>query len=195
MSFAENTGKKYQRLSDKIDHLQNIQLNSPKKSAAIEYDLEKVNESMEKSIRDYNDKTDYLKKEIGLLKNNFTTKQQMKDLTVKQAKKEYDNAEYQIGQMVEEHKEQMKKFINESFESFEKDIIGLMNKKKQGRENLLSKFEKLKSIIEVQIPALSEDNEMLNKESKENLLGLEQMVKEEVVYATNLVTFIILLLA
>ena len=50
MSTAMN---RYQKLSDKIFHLQNLELKNPGRVENLEYDLDNLSNDMEKSIKDF----------------------------------------------------------------------------------------------------------------------------------------------
>ena len=52
--------KKYKSIQDKINELQNINLKNPNRTTSLEYNINKINNDMKKTISNYIEKSKYL---------------------------------------------------------------------------------------------------------------------------------------
>lgn len=186
MSTAMN---RYQKLSDKIFHLQNLELKNPGRVENLEYDLDILSNDMEKSLKDFSDKSEYIQKEIMALDSSYQSKMQLKELNQNKIKNELKKAEETLAFMIASHKDAVTKHIDEVCSNMEKELNDMIMKQKSDKDSLYERIEKLKNIAEKEIPKLKEDSENFEKESNDSINTLRQMLKEEFDYSFNLVCF------
>ena len=62
--MSTNSLEKYQKLQDKIAHLQNIELKNPERMDTLQYNVEKLNNQMIQSISEFTEKSNYIEKSI-----------------------------------------------------------------------------------------------------------------------------------
>lgn len=186
MSTAMN---RYQKLSDKIFHLQNLELKNPGRVENLEYDLDILSNDMEKSLKDFSDKSKYIQKEIMALDSSYQSKMQLKELNQNKIKNELKKAEETLAFMIASHKDAVTKHIDEVCSNMEKELNDMIMKQKSDKDSLYERIEKLKNIAEKEIPKLKEDSENFKKESNDSINTLRQMLKEEFDYSFNLVCF------
>lgn len=186
MSTAMN---RYQKLSDKIFHLQNLELKNPGRVENLEYDLDILSNDMEKSLKDFSDKSEYIQKEIMALDSSYQSKMQLKELNQNKIKNELKKAEETLAFMIASHKDAVTKHIDEVCSNMEKELNDMIMKQKSDKDSLYERIEKLKNIAEKEIPKLKEDSENFKKESNDSINTLRQMLKEEFDYSFNLVCF------
>lgn len=186
MSTAMN---RYQKLSDKIFHLQNLELKNPGRVENLEYDLDILSNDMEKSLKDFSDKSEYIQKEIMALDSSYQSKMQLKELNQNKIKNELKKAEETLAFMIASHKDAVTKHIDEVCSNMEKELNDMIMKQKSDKDSLYERIEKLKNIAEKEIPKLKEDSENSKKESNDSINTLRQMLKEEFDYSFNLVCF------
>lgn len=182
---------KYQQLSKKIYHLQNIELKNPNKVDALDYDLSKIKEDMKKSIKDFEEKTGYIKSEISSIESIYRSKLQLQELNQNKIKTELENTEKNIITTISSHKEEMKNLIDETFSQIETDLKQMIENQAHNKEKVYEKIKKLIGLTSNQIPQLQNENDKLNKETRDNITNLRQILKEEFGYAYNLVRIII----
>ena len=180
---------RYQKLSDKIFHLQNLELKNPGRVENLEYDLDNLSNDMEKSIKDFSDKSEYIQKEIMALDSSYQSKMQLKELNQNKIKNELKKAEETLAFMIASHKDAVTKHIDKVCSNMEKELNDMITKQKSDKESLYERIEKLKNIAEKEIPKLKEDSENFKKDSNDSVNTLRQMLKEEFEYSFNLVCF------
>lgn len=180
---------RYQKLSDKIFHLQNLELKNPGRVENLEYDLDILSNDMEKSLKDFSDKSKYIQKEIMALDSSYQSKMQLKELNQNKIKNELKKAEETLAFMIASHKDAVTKHIDEVCSNMEKELNDMIMKQKSDKDSLYERIEKLKNIAEKEIPKLKEDSENFKKESNDSINTLRQMLKEEFDYSFNLVCF------
>lgn len=180
---------RYQKLSDKIFHLQNLELKNPGRVENLEYDLDILSNDMEKSLKDFSDKSEYIQKEIMALDSSYQSKMQLKELNQNKIKNELKKAEETLAFMIASHKDAVTKHIDEVCSNMEKELNDMIMKQKSDKDSLYERIEKLKNIAEKEIPKLKEDSENFKKESNDSINTLRQMLKEEFDYSFNLVCF------
>lgn len=180
---------RYQKLSDKIFHLQNLELKNPGRVENLEYDLDILSNDMEKSLKDFSDKSEYIQKEIMALDSSYQSKMQLKELNQNKIKNELKKAEETLAFMIASHKDAVTKHIDEVCSNMEKELNDMIMKQKSDKDSLYERIEKLKNIAEKEIPKLKEDSENFEKESNDSINTLRQMLKEEFDYSFNLVCF------
>ena len=186
MSTAMN---RYQKLSDKIFHLQNLELKNPGRVENLEYDLDNLSNDMEKSIKDFSDKSEYIQKEIMALDSSYQSKMQLKELNQNKIKNELKKAEETLAFMIASHKDEVTKHIDKVCSNMEKELNDMITKQKSDKESLYERIEKLKNIAEKEIPKMKEESENFKKDSNDSVNTLRQMLKEEFEYSFNLVCF------
>ena len=186
MSTAMN---RYQKLSDKIFHLQNLELKNPGRVENLEYDLDNLSNDMEKRIKDFSDKSEYIQKEIMALDSSYQSKMQLKELNQNKIKNELKKAEETLAFMIASHKDAVTKHIDKVCSNMEKELNDMITKQKSDKESLYERIEKLKNIAEKEIPKMKEESENFKKDSNDSVNTLRQMLKEEFEYSFNLVCF------
>ena len=186
MSTAMN---RYQKLSDKIFHLQNLELKNPGRVENLEYDLDNLSNDMEKSIKDFSDNSEYIQKEIMALDSSYQSKMQLKELNQNKIKNELKKAEETLAFMIASHKDAVTKHIDKVCSNMEKELNDMITKQKSDKESLYERIEKLKNIAEKEIPKMKEESENFKKDSNDSVNTLRQMLKEEFEYSFNLVCF------
>lgn len=186
MSSAMN---RYQKLSEKIFHLQNLELKNPGRVENLEYDLEILSNDMERSLKDFSDKSEYIQKEIMALDSSYKSKIQLKELNENKVKNELKKAEETLAFMIASHKDAVTKNIDEVCANMEKELNEMITKQKKDKESIYERIEKLRNIAEKEIPKIKEDSDNFKKESNESVNTLRQMLKEEFEYSFNLVCF------
>ena len=186
MSTAMN---RYQKLSDKIFHLQNLELKNPGRVENLEYDLDNLSNDMEKSIKDFSDKSEYIQKEIMALDSSYQSKMQLKELNQNKIKNELKKAEETLAFMIASHKDAVTKHIDKVCSNMEKELNDMITKQKSDKESLYERIEKLKNIAEKKKKKMKEESENFKKDSNDSVNTLRQMLKEEFEYSFNLVCF------
>ena len=175
MSTAMN---RYQKLSDKIFHLQNLELKNPGRVENLEYDLDNLSNDMEKSIKDFSDKSEYIQKEIMALDSSYQSKMQLKELNQNKIKNELKKAEETLAFMIASHKDAVTKHIDKVCSNMEKELNDMITKQKSDKESLYERIEKLKNIAEKEIPKMKEESENFKKDSNDSVNTLRQMLKD-----------------
>ena len=184
---SEIIQNQYQKLSEKIYHLQNLELRNPCKVENLEYDLECLNNDMQRTLKDFDDKTNFIKKEISALNSNYQSKAQLKELNAQKIKTEMKKAEETLSNIIENHKKKMTNNIDEMFSNLENNLNTMITNQKENKEKLNLNLDKLKNIAEIQIPQIKEESDTFHKDSKEKINEIKQILKEEFEYSFNLV--------
>ena len=85
--MSTNSLEKYQKLQDKIAHLQNIELKNPERMDTLQYNVEKLNNQMIQSISEFTEKSNYIEKSIESLNRLYKSKMLIKDNNEKRINK------------------------------------------------------------------------------------------------------------
>ena len=186
-NMSTNSLEKYQKLQDKIAHLQNIELKNPERMDTLQYNVEKLNNQMIQSISEFTEKSNYIEKSIESLNRLYKSKMLIKDNNEKRINKELQNTEENIKMMLEEHRNKMIKGIDQSFLELENYLNEMIKKQENDKIKINEQFDKLKFITQNEIPNLIKESENLNNNSKSNLDSMRQILKEEVNYTKDLV--------
>ena len=185
--MSSNSLEKYQKLSDKIAHLQNIELKNPERIDTLQYNVEKLNNQMIDSISDFSEKSKYIEQSIEALNRLYKSKMLIKDNNEKKINKELQNTEENIKMMIQEHRNKMMKGIDQSFLEIENYLNEMIKKPENDKIKVNEQFDKLKFITQNEIPNLIKETENFNNNSKSNLESMRQILKEEVNYTKDLV--------
>ena len=186
-NMSTNSLEKYQKLQDKIAHLQNIELKNPERMDALQYNVEKLNNQMIQSISEFTEKSNYIEKSIESLNRLYKSKMLIKDNNEKRINKELQNTEENIKMMLEEHRNKMIKGIDQSFLELENYLNEMIKKQENDKIKINEQFDKLKFITQNEVPTLIKESENFDKNSKSNIESLRQILKEEVNYTKDLV--------
>ena len=183
------TQHSYQKLSEKIFHLQNFDLKGNRnRIEGIECTLENVNDNMNKSIKDFKDKEEFISKEINALEANYITKRNIAELNQLRIKNELKTAEDNLSMLISNHKQQMQNTIDSSFAKIENDLNQIIQSRNGSKDELKRNLDKLKHKVEIDLPLLAKDIETVDTESKTKINEIYQMMKEEFAYVINLVS-------
>ena len=185
--MSSNSYEKYQKLSDKIAHLQNLELKNPERIDTLQYNVEKLNNQMIQSISEFTEKSNYIEKSIESLNRLYKSKMLIKDNNEKRINKELQNTEENIKMMLEEHRNKMIKGIDQSFLELENYLNEMIKKQENDKIKINEQFDKLKFITQNEVPTLIKESENFDKNSKSNIESLRQILKEEVNYTKDLV--------
>ena len=186
-NMSTNSLEKYQKLQDKIAHLQNIELKNPERMDTLQYNVEKLNNQMIQSISEFTEKSNYIEKSIESLNRLYKSKMLIKDNNEKRINKELQNTEENIKMMLEEHRNKMIKGIDQSFLELENYLNEMIKKQENDKIKINEQFDKLKFITQNEVPTLIKESENFDKNSKDNIESLRQILKEEVNYTKDLV--------
>lgn len=186
-NMSTNSLEKYQKLQDKIAHLQNIELKNPERMDTLQYNVEKLNNQMIQSISEFTEKSNYIEKSIESLNRLYKSKMLIKDNNEKRINKELQNTEENIKMMLEEHRNKMIKGIDQSFLELENYLNEMIKKQENDKIKINEQFDKLKFITQNEVPTLIKESENFDKNSKSNIESLRQILKEEVNYTKDLV--------
>ena len=186
-NMSTNSLEKYQKLQDKIAHLQNIELKNPERMDTLRYNVEKLNNQMIQSISEFTEKSNYIEKSIESLNRLYKSKMLIKDNNEKRINKELQNTEENIKMMLEEHRNKMIKGIDQSFLELENYLNEMIKKQENDKIKNNEQFDKLKFITQNEVPTLIKESENFDKNSKANIESLRQILKEEVNYTKDLV--------
>ena len=113
--MSTNSLEKYQKLQEKINHLQNIELENPERIDTLQYNVEKLNNQMIESISEFSEKSRFIEESIVSLNRLYQSKMIINDNNEKKINKELKNIEENIKMMIDEHKNKMIKGIDETF--------------------------------------------------------------------------------
>ena len=186
-NMSTNSLEKYQKLQDKIAHLQNIELKNPERMDTLQYNVEKLNNQMIQSISEFTEKSNYIEKSIESLNRLYKSKMLIKDNNEKRINKELQNTEENIKMMLEERRNKMIKGIDQSFLELENYLNEMIKKQENDKIKINEQFDKLKFITQNEVPTLIKESENFDKNSKSNIESLRQILKEEVNYTKDLV--------
>ena len=186
-NMSTNSLEKYQKLQDKIAHLQNIELKNPERMDTLQYNVEKLNNQMIQSISDFSEKSKFIEQSIESLNRLYKSKMLIKDNNEKKINKELQNTEENIKMMLEEHRNKMIKGIDQSFLELENYLNEMIKKQENDKIKINEQFDKLKFITQNEVPTLIKESENFDKNSKSNIESLRQILKEEVNYTKDLV--------
>ena len=183
------TQHSYQKLSEKIFHLQNFDLKGNRnRIEGIEYTLENMNNDMNKSIKDFKEKEEFISKEINALEANYITKRNITESNQLRIQNELKTAEDDLSLLISNHKQQMQNTIDNSFTTIENDLNQIIHSRNNSKDELKHKLDELKRKVEIDLALLAKDIETVDKESKAKINEIHQMMKEEFAYIINLVS-------
>ena len=130
--MSSNSYEKYQKLSDKIAHLQNIEFKNPERIDTLQYNVEKLNDQMIQSISDFSEKSKYIEQSIESLNRLYKSKMLIKDNNEKKINKELQNTEENI-KLIQEHRNKMIKGIDQSFLELENYLNEMIKKQEKDK--------------------------------------------------------------
>ena len=183
------TQHSYQKLSEKIFHLQNFELKGNRnRIEGIEHTLENVNNDMNKSMKDFKDKGEFISKEINALEANYITKRNIAESNQLRITNELKAAEDSLSALISSHKQQMQNTIDNSFAKIETDLNQIIHSRNGSKDELKRNLDELKRRVETDLPLLAKDIETVDTESKAKIHEISQMMKEEFAYVVNLVS-------
>ena len=183
------TQHSYQKLSEKIFHLQNFELKGNRnRIEGIEHTLENVNNDMNKSMKDFKDKGEFISKEINALEANYITKRNIAESNQLRITNELKAAEDNLSALISSHKQQMQNTIDNSFAKIETDLNQIIHSRNGSKDELKRNLDELKRRVETDLPLLAKDIETVDTESKAKIHEISQMMKEEFAYVVNLVS-------
>ena len=179
--------KKYKSIQDKINELQNINLKNPNRITSLEYNINKINNDMKRTISNYIEKSKYLEKTLQSLQTLNESRKQIQENNKKKYEKELETIYLDMQNRINEHKNFMVERINNDFINIENRLMQVIEKKKEINNEIYQQIEKLKNIAENEIPRLYDESNDLNYKNKNNIEVMQNMLNEEVNYTKNLI--------
>jgi len=179
--------KKYKLLSEKINELHNIKLNNPNKINTLEYNINKINADIKNNISNYIEKTKYLEKKLESMQNLHLLRKQIQINNKKNIDKEFASILFEFENKIEQHKSYMTEKINNEFVNLEKHLYQVIQNKKEINNEIYQQIEKLKKIVENEIPRLYSESNDLNYKNNNNIQIMQNMINEEVNNTKNII--------
>lgn len=170
---------KYDKLSQKIFRIQNVELKNPIRSDNLEYQIDKFEVNMQRTMKDYDKKSDFLQSEMASLKKLFQSKEEIRRSNIKKVSDEIGLTENNLTNALKSFRDETTMKIDNVVKSIQGSLEQMKERQNGSKEQIMSAIGKLKQIAEVDIGKLKDEIESFSDVNKENITSTNQLLNEE----------------
>ena len=121
------------------------------------------------------------------MQNLHLLRKQIQINNKKNIDKEFASILFEFENKIEQHKNYMTEKTNNEFVNLEKHLYQVIQNKKEINNEIYQQIEKLKKIVENEIPRLYSESNDLNYKNNNNIQIMQNMINEEVNNTKNII--------
>lgn len=179
--------QRFARLSEKINKMQNLEIEAPTKVSKIENKLDYLDINVNKSFKDYEYKYKFLNDELIYINRLMDINKDTEENYKAKISYELKNMENKIKIIFEQEREESTNMINDLFKHVENEFLLLQMKHTKEKNEIVQDIQNLRNVLDYDTPILNSKIEKITEDRNNIIQSLVNTMEDESKYVNNLV--------